>query len=282
MIWGYPYFWNHPNGVFSAKVLLATFGLAMEFFTVSEFPFSWEVYQIWEQEGARLGWWRISILKNAGWFLIRCWPLFPCFYCAKKLYKSPCQVWKICDVWNGIVIQHFCDIWKIFCMYIYRWLYMTHDYIYMHIFDDISKMWSRRKLIQFVWTVFWCPNFRALWRGLGTSLWLVTNPVGNVSCSLFQLGPVGCNLWDAYRFIFFVSQIPGYQVVCVNNRHWFVPFFWKDGNMGITSFNCCGLMTGLTVYNHTILKKHLCTRTIWKNLLSAHLFSLHRVAAQPR
>ena len=52
--------------------------------------------------------------------------------------------------------------------------------------------------------------------------------------------------------------------------------------MGITSFNCCGLMTGLTVYNHTILKKHLCTRTIWKNLLSAHLFSLHRVAAQPR
>lgn len=159
------------------------------------------------------------------------------------------------------------------------WLYI---YIYMHIFDDISKMWSRRKLIQFVWTVFWCPNFRALWRGLGTSLWLVTNPVGNVSCSLFQLGPVGCNLWDAYRFIFFVSQIPGYQVVCVNNRHWFVPFFWKDGNMGITSFNCCGLMTGLTVYNHTILKKHLCTRTIWKNLLSAHLFSLHRVAAQPR
>ena len=138
MIWGYPYFWNHPNGVFSAKVLLATFGLAMEFFTVSEFPFSWEVYQIWEQEGARLGWWRISILKNAGWFLIRCWPLFPCFYCAKKLYKSPCQVWKICDVWNGIVIQHFCDIWKMFCMYIYRWLYMTHDYIYICIYLMIS------------------------------------------------------------------------------------------------------------------------------------------------
>ena len=77
MIWGYPYFWNHPNAVFSAKVLLATFGLATWGF--SQFPnafFDLEVYQIWEQEGARLGWWRISILKNAGWFLVRSGVMF--------------------------------------------------------------------------------------------------------------------------------------------------------------------------------------------------------------
>ena len=90
----------------------------MGFFTVSEFPSFWEVYQIWEQEGARLVVENLHPEKQGG-FWSDVGPFSHVFFCAKKL-NHRVNFAKICDVWNGIVIQHFCDIWKIFCMYIYR------------------------------------------------------------------------------------------------------------------------------------------------------------------
>ena len=82
---GVPLFLEPPKCCFFCEsVACYLWSCYMGFFTVSEFPFSWEVYQIWEQEGARLVVENLHPEKRRVVFDPMLAP-FPMFFCAKKL-----------------------------------------------------------------------------------------------------------------------------------------------------------------------------------------------------